>query len=237
MSIKAFTTMSGSFEIHGRIHLPAHYPAPGIICSHGLFSGKDSTKFISLSQQLAEQGFVVIRYDHRGCGESQGRIKSSTLTSRLEDLQAIYTFVSQQPAYIDGRLGLMGSSLGGLVSLWGAATNQAYHAVVTWATPWQIRRPRIQTAASGLMTLDDTFFTDLKQYRTCRILCELRRCLILHGGNDEVVPVAQAYHIYKNLAEPKSIEVFPDADHRFSNPNHRLQAIEHTAAFLRQHLM
>lgn len=237
MRVEAFTAMSDGLEIHGRMHLPDNYPAPCVICSHGLFSSKDSAKFIAMAQHLSDQGFLAIRYDHRGCGDSQGRLGSTTLTSRLADLAAVYAFARRQTAYANGRFGLMGSSMGGLVSLWAAAKNQAYRAIVTWATPWQIRKSPVKAATSDGVVLDDAFFADLEQYRLDQVLKGVQRCLVVHGRDDELVPVFHAQRIYQSLAEPKCIEVFPEADHRFSNPEHRRNAIVRTAAFLRQYLM
>ena len=237
MHVEAFTALSNGFEIHGRIHLPDHCPAPGVICSHGLFSSKDSVKFIAVAQHLAERGFVAIRYDHRGCGDSQGRIENTTLSNRLEDLQAVNAFVREQTQYVDGRMGLMGSSMGGLVSLWEAAKHRGYHAVVAWSTPMQIRTSPQKMRSAGLNALDDAFFADLKQYPLIDVLGVFKCCIIVHGSSDELVPVVQAYRLYQNLGEPKRLEILPGADHRFSHPEHRRQAIEQSAGFFHQYLM
>ena len=236
MRIEAFRTVSNGFEIHGRVHLPVHCPAPAVICSHGLFSSKDSPKFIAMARHLAERGLVAVRYDHCGCGDSQGRIGDTTLSSRLVDLQAVYAYVSRQSAWVDGPMGLMGSSMGGLVSLWATATSGAFRATVAWATPWQISKPS-KNSTAGLTVLDDAFFKDFRQYRLDRVLGGLRRCMIVHGRDDKLVPVTHAHRIYQQLATPKCLRILPGADHRFSNALHRQNAIRYTTAFLWQNLM
>ncbi|WP_373498015.1 alpha/beta hydrolase family protein [Desulfococcus sp.] len=236
MRVEAFRVVSNGFEIDGRVHLPAHCPAAGVICSHGLFSSKDSPKFIAMARHLAEQGLVAIRYDHRGCGDSQGRFADTTLSSRLDDLQAVYAFVSRQSAWVEGHMGFMGSSMGGLVSLWAMATGCNIRAAVAWATPWQISKPS-KNSAAGLKVLGEAFFKDLRQYRLDRILGDLRGCMIVHGRDDKLVPVTHAYRIYQRLATPRCLRILHGADHRFSNPLHRKRAIRYTTAFLRQNLM
>jgi len=237
MRDEAFSVVSDNAEIHGRVHLPLHCPAPGVICSHGLFSSKDSPKFIDMARHLAERGMVAVRYDHRGCGDSEGRIEETTLSGRLADLQAVYAFVSRQSAWVEGPMGLMGSSMGGLVSLWAAASGGTFRAIVVWATPWQISKPSQQSTAAGLTVLNGAFFKDLQQYRLDRVLGGVQRCMIVHGRNDELVPVTHAHRIYQQLGIPKSLKILPGADHRFSNPLHRERAVRYTTAFLRRNLM
>jgi alpha-beta hydrolase superfamily lysophospholipase len=236
-TIETFTTISGGVEIHGCIHLPVKHPAPAIICSHGLFSDKDGSKFVALTQHLAEKGFVAVRYDHRGCGQSQGRLSDTTLTGRCADLAAVSDFMRRQTHYVNDRIGLMGSSMGGLVSLWEAVRNPIYHAVVTWATPWEISRPRNEQGKIGPIVLGDTFYTDLKQYRPAKLMKAIRRCMIVHGSADELVPLTHAHTFYRHLGEPKTIKVLDGADHRFSHRDHRRQAMNYTANFFEYHLM
>ncbi|GAB6909049.1 conserved hypothetical protein [Desulfosarcina cetonica] len=232
-----FTTMSDGLKIHGRIHLPAMLPAPAIICSHGLLSNKDGTKFMALAQHLASCGFVVVRYDHRGCGQSQGDLSETTLTNRRADLAAVSGFLRQTSYVNNTRIGLMGSSMGGLVSLWEASESSIYHAVVTWATPYEIRRSRNHQTKIGPVVLGDAFYNDLRRYAPLSKLKTIQRCMILHGTADERVSLTHAYQLYKNIGKPKTIKVFDGADHRFTNSEHRQQAIHYTANFFHHHLM
>ena len=230
-NIKRFTTLSDGLEIHGRIHLPVRYPAPAIICSHGLFSDKSGSKFVALTKHLADKGFVAVRYDHRGCGQSQGLLSETTLSGRCTDLTAVSEFIRRQTQYVNDRIGLMGSSMGGLVSLWEAVRNRIYHAVVTWATPWPIRRPQNKKTKTGPIFLGDAFYADLKQYRSLTLLTAIQRCLIIHGSADKLVPLTHAYYLYRHLGKMKTIKVLDGADHRFSNPEDRRTAIHYTVNF------
>ncbi len=235
LSIEEFSTYSKGIEISGVIHWPAQLPAPCIICSHGLFSSKASSKFVAVAEHLAANGFVAVRYDHRGCGESQGRIENTTVSGRIQDLEAVYHYACQQPT-INGTFGLMGSSMGGYISFFMAAKHSVFSALVVWATPFEIRRPSKNRQASDLAVLKNKFYTDLTHYRLDDILNTLDRCLILHGQKDELVPVEHANKIYQRLREPKKIDIIAGADHRFSDNHHRQQAIERTVTFFRQYL-
>ena len=235
MLIEEFTTFSKGFEICGAIHWPAQLPAPCIICSHGLFSSKDSSKFVAVAEHLAANGFVAIRYDHRGCGESQGQIEKTTVTGRIQDLEAVYHYACHQPD-INGTFGLMGSSMGGYISLFMSERYSVFSGLAVWATPFEIGRPSKNRKTSDLSVLKNDFYTDLIKYRLGNILNSLNRCLVLHGQKDELVPVEHAYNIYQRLKEPKTLDIIPGADHRFSDNHRRQQAIERTATFFRKYL-
>ena len=235
LSVEEFITSSEGVEISGVIHWPAQLPAPCIICSHGLFSSKASSKFVAVAEHLAASGFVAVRYDHRGCGESQGKIENTTVGGRIQDLEAVYHYTRQQP-HINDTFALMGSSMGGYISLFMAAKHSVFSALVVWATPFEIRRPSKNRTATDMPILKNEFYNDLIHYRLGDILHNLNHCLILHGQKDELVPVEHAHKIYQRLREPKTIDIVPEADHRFSDDRHRRQAIERTVAYFQQHL-
>jgi dienelactone hydrolase len=235
MDTEAFSTHSAGYEIKGVIHWPRQSRAPCVICSHGLFSGKDSPKFIAMTEHLAQEGFAAIRYDHRGCGESRGRIEDTTVSGRLADLAAVYDFARLQPR-VDGNIGLMGSSMGGYISLLTAAGNPALKPVVIWATPYQLTRKSKDTGENPYSPLDSGFFEDLAHYHLRDVLNRVSHCLVVHGQNDELVPVWHATKIHELLAQPKALEIFAAADHRFSDPHLRDEAIRCSAEFFKRYL-
>ena len=230
MKIEAFTTQSEGFKIQGVLHIPDYCPAPCVICSHGLFSSKESAKFIAIANYLAARGFAAIRYDHRGCGESEGKIENTTVTSRLKDLETVYGF-AQQHECVNGNFGLLGSSMGGFISLFAAARHSFFKALAIWATPIHISRPKKASKASEHPDLNSCFYDDLNQYQLIEELGRVKRCMVLHGQNDELVPVRHAEQIYAQLAEPKVLHIFQGADHRFSQESDRNRAMRLSADF------
>ncbi len=108
-----------------------------MIASHGLLSSKDSEKYIALGERLSREGFAMLRFDFRGIGESEGRIEDDTVSRRIVDLGSAIDFVKSRPG-LGNRIGLVGSSLGGYVSLIKASMDKEIRAVVTWATPFHL---------------------------------------------------------------------------------------------------
>jgi dipeptidyl aminopeptidase/acylaminoacyl peptidase len=229
-----------SFSSHGQavvgsLHLPDTEKSPCVIVSHGLFSNKDSEKYISLGDRFPRKGIALFRFDFRGCGQSGGKISESTVSDRLEDLNMAIGFVRSHPR-VGPRIGLMGSSLGGYISLIKAAGDEDIRAVVTWATPFTLVGLEEKKGEGELGSLGDDFFQDIKVHHLTSALGKVVNCLVIHGARDELVPVEQARMIYEYLNEPKKMEIIEGGDHRLTHPDHREKAIETTMRWFERYL-
>ena len=228
--------MIHGFTLHGFIHLPDQIPAPCVICCHGLFSSMASPKFESMAEKLAARGMVAIRFDHRGCGISDGNIEATTVSSRIEDLEAVYRYARQLPL-VNGTFGLFGSSMGGYISLFTAARHRTFSALAVWSTPLKIdKRKKAVNGLDDYPLLDDGFYADLKRHRLIGHLAGVTTCLVLHGQRDELVPLWHALKIYRHLGAPKMLEIIPKADHRFMDADIRRKAMRRSVDFLHSQL-
>nr|HID60073.1 alpha/beta fold hydrolase [Desulfobacterales bacterium] len=236
MKVESFTTTIEGENIQGVIHFPEQDTAPCVICSHGLFSSKESPKFIAIAEDLAREGFIAIRYDHRGCGESDGRIEDTTVSGRLKDLKAVCAFARTHPR-VNGDIGLLGSSMGGFISLITAARDPSLKALSVWATPYTLRRVRSDIEEEPYPHLSDGFYEDLARHRLLDLLGRIKQCLVLHGENDELVPLWHAEKIYELMDEPKRLEIFPGGDHRFTRESDRKRAIQLSAEWFKKYLI
>ena len=229
-----------SFSSHGQavvgsLHLPDIEKSPCVIVSHGLFSNKDSEKYISLGDRFPRKGIALLRFDFRGCGQSKGKISGSTISDRLEDLNMAIGFVRSHPR-VGPRIGLMGSSLGGYISLIKTAGEDDIRAVVTWATPFSLLGLEGKRGQGEMVFLGEEFFHDIKTHDLTPILGKMANCLVIHGDRDELVPVEQARIIYEYLNEPKKMEIIEGGDHRLTHPDHREKAIETTLQWFERYL-
>ena len=69
-------------------------------------------RWIKIAQSLIENNFSVLRFDFSGCGESEGG--KITVENEVDDLKSAINFIQEKGF---SRIGLIGESLGGLVSL------------------------------------------------------------------------------------------------------------------------
>ena len=84
-----------------------------LLC-HGFLSNKNSTTNKTLTRALTEQGIATFRFDFFGQGESEGPFKDITVTIALGQALAALDLLAAK-GY--ARVGLVGSSFGGLIAL------------------------------------------------------------------------------------------------------------------------
>ncbi len=228
-------TWSHGERVDGILHHPGPGTWPCVIAAHGLFSAKASDKFLLLAARLSEAGFACFRFDFRGCGESGGELKDTTVAGRIDDLKAVLASLRNHDA-LDGSFFLVGSSLGGYVSLCLAAEQPEVKATAVWATPAHLRDLERRKEALQAYGLGEPFFHELAQGCLVEAPAGISRCLIIHGERDELVPVSHARALYQRAKEPKALEIFRGADHRLTDLEHREEAVRLTAAWFKRHL-
>ena len=84
---------------------------------------------------LADAGFMVLRYDKRGIGQSGGRPESAALTDYAEDVRAAVKVLENRKDVDPKRIAVVGHSEGGLVALIAASKEKRIGAVALIATP------------------------------------------------------------------------------------------------------
>jgi dipeptidyl aminopeptidase/acylaminoacyl peptidase len=226
------------YRLHGTLHLPAAGNAPVVIGCHGLLSSGDSPKQIALAGACTAAGIAYFRFDHRGCGRSEGLFTEATsLEGRIRDLLAALEALRQLGDLRPKRTGLFGSSFGGSVVLSAAPLINPL-AVVTVAAPIRsrdIRKPYTNRESDekwiASMNPDDLFF-DISQ----RIsgVCEL---LVFHGDADMIVPFTNCEEIYETASRPKEFIRLENGDHPMSDPDHQRLFMEKTTAWFRERLL
>ena len=225
MRIETVSFQSEGQKISGVLHLPDVWSRACVIASHGLLSSKNSEKYIALGERLSREGFAMLRFDFRGIGESEGRIEDDTVSRRVVDLSSAINFVKSRNS-LGNRIGLVGSSLGGYISLIKASMDKEIRAIVIWATPFHLDDLKSNKGAEGYSLPAEAFFKDLPKHRLLPLLSKVSNCMVIHGENDELVPVGQAWEIFHSLGGPKEIHIIEGADHRLTDPGHRQRAMD-----------
>ena len=216
------------------LHLPNEPHPACVIVSHGLFSSKESPKLIAVGEHFSAHGMAVLRYDHRGCGQSEGNMADTTVAARLADLRCMVDLAANHPC-LGGSMGLLGSSMGGFISLFYMGQDPRIRALALWSTPAFLRQPeRDAPPGSGLQRA--AFLADARDYDARRLAPSVDTCLVLHGGADDLVPPFHARLLHQAVHPPKHLEVFPDADHKFSAANTRERATQLSFQWFRDHL-
>ncbi|MEJ5375766.1 MAG: alpha/beta fold hydrolase [bacterium] len=231
-----FQVMAGGQPLAVVLQTPQGWPeVPCVVLCHGLLSSMESPKFKALAEALNQEGLAALLLDFRGCGKSGGSLKESTVSARVEDLSTATRFLAQSLEH-KGPLGLMGSSMGGFVALLYAGMGKAVAAISVWAAPFdplelEDLRTHPQTAQLG-----NSFFQDLRSHDLSKIKGKIKNLLVIHGEKDELIPISHAKRIYQLGCAPRQMYLIAQADHRFTHPAHRQEAISLTVKWFLRHM-
>jgi alpha-beta hydrolase superfamily lysophospholipase len=233
MSEEPFRVISDGLAISGILRRPGVHSWPLVVLCHGLLSHKSSAKYLEIVRVLGEAGMGTVRFDFRGCGESEGVTAESTVSGRWRDLQKVIAWAGELPGF-NGRLALLGSSLGGYLALLEASRNPLVRAVSVWATPSHLGG--LEQRLLAARSVSPSFLEDLRGQKLLSHIDKVQRVLILHGEQDELLASSHAKAIFATVKDPKSLHLFPATDHRFTQVESRRQAVSLSREWFRRFL-
>ena len=125
--------------IAGRKPTPVRLPAI-VLLSGSTPSDRDEIVagipiFAQLANALADAGYLVVRYDERGMGQSGGRAESATFEEFATDARAVFTYLGKRKDVDPKRISVIGYGEGGWVALIVAAREQRLAALALIAAP------------------------------------------------------------------------------------------------------
>jgi dipeptidyl aminopeptidase/acylaminoacyl peptidase len=207
---------------------------PLVVNVHGGPSSASSPRWPSRwTGVLPTQGYFVLLPNPRGsygqgAAFTQGNVKDFGHGDLRDILKGVDAAVAAAP--IDpARVGMVGWSYGGFMSMWAVTQTQRFKAAVAGAgiASWQSyygqnRIDRWMLPFFGASVYDDpavyaksspiTFIKDVKT-----------PTLVLHGDRDSEVPTPQGYefwHALKTLGVPTQLVVYENEGHAISQPAH-----------------
>jgi predicted alpha/beta-fold hydrolase len=220
--------LSDDLKLKGVLTTPESNSWPLVILCHGFLSHKDSSKYRQLAQIFAQESIATVRFDFRGCGESGGLLAESSISRRWRDLQRVIAMGLELNGF-DGRLALLGSSLGGYLALLEASRNSQVRCVAAWSTPSHLHDLAKRLPEVTPVEMSPECYEDLLTMELLSRLENVQRVLI-------VLPSEHGFRLYEVLDEPKSLHMLEKADHRFSAPESREEASRVTMEWFKRFL-
>jgi len=119
--IKPVSFYSEGVRLAGDLFMPDDQ-APGekragIVLCHG-YTGVRNLYLPDNARVLTQAGYIVLNFDYKGWGDSDGPKTRLAPYSRVADVQAALTFLAAQAEVETSRLGLYGTSYGGATVVW-----------------------------------------------------------------------------------------------------------------------
>ena len=220
------------------VHLNDDHPTLLIYC-HGFLSGKNYLHIQRWAEMLSDD-LDVIAFDFRGHGESGG---ATTFGDKeLLDVAAVMDYAMR---FGYQRIVLMGSSMGGAVSIRYAADDARVNAVVTLGAFAHGQFRAMAMGGLGLLKIPlsravmrHAYATRIERaqppYAPRDFVSKIspRPLLIVHGEYDALIPLSHARELYENAREPKQLYVIPRGPHDVENLNAKTKA--HILEWLRE---
>jgi len=126
---------SAGLKLSAVMHLPeGHQPGqkhPAIIVVHGFGANKDAGNVTVPASLYAQWGYIALRVDMRGCGESEGTPGHVLCLDQVEDVRNAISYLAQRPEVMADRIALSGTSFGGAVVLYTAGVDTRVAAVIS----------------------------------------------------------------------------------------------------------
>lgn len=227
--------MTGEIPIHiknarglmlsGILHLPrGEGKCPAIIHLHGFTGYKEEENSVELARELTKQGFIVLRFDASGDGESEGTLTDDyRITNYLQDIDAIYDFIRQHPRVDKNRIGVWGHSMGAMLAIIWGSKHPEIKAVCSVSAPIEMGTTdwlaqfmgkwkrngwftKISTSGRGTKKIPWAFAQDAQKYKTLDYVGNVRSPLmVILGLAEDTVPPEHTRAIYKKANQPKEL--------------------------------
>ncbi len=203
-----------------------------LLC-HGFLSNKNSTTNKTLTRALTEQGIATFRFDFFGQGESEGPFKDITLAIALGQALAALDLLATRGYK---RIGLMGSSFGGLIAILTASRKPELACLglkcpvadfaetlrlefgeagmARWKSHHEI--PDV-TGGPKPVPMHYGLYESCQAYDAYKAAADIKiPTLIVQGEKDELVPLHQSGRLMEALQGKRQLEIIRGADHAFT---------------------
>jgi dipeptidyl aminopeptidase/acylaminoacyl peptidase len=134
MASKSVSFYSEGTRLSGDLFLPDDLRTgeqrAGIVLCHG-YTGVRNLYLPDIAAEMNRAGYVVLTFDYKGWGDSDGPRSRLAPHGRVLDSQAALTFLGAQSMVDPNRLGIYGTSYGGATVVWTAAVDQRVKCMVS----------------------------------------------------------------------------------------------------------
>jgi dipeptidyl aminopeptidase/acylaminoacyl peptidase len=218
---------------------------PFVIMLHGFKGYKEEPTYSELAKMLLEKGIGSIRFDATGFGESEGTIDDEyRFSNYLNDTERVYNWLKNQKIVNNQRIGLMGHSVGAMMTIVFASKNKDVKSLVAvspadifatrddfggklklWKKQGYLKVNSSQ-AVGGYVKVPYKYVEDIQNYDIREYVQKVNiPKLFILGLKDKTVIPDQTRDIYKAALRPKKLIEIKDMDHFYKNNSKVLEKV------------
>ena len=231
MMEKLFFKNSKGNRLCGILSKPSYAKEKIVILCHGFSSSKDSRTNVELEKIFNAHGLATFRFDFYGHGESEGKFEEVTLSEAAHDIERAFSFLQKRGFR---EISLVGSSFGGAAAVL-TASRTAIRALALKSPVFDYKKKTVvqkgkqfvqQWKKEGYVDYDSghlgrklkigySFFDDFGNYDLFKVSRHIRvPVIIVHGDNDDVVPVEQSIAAAKSFLDCR-LEILKGVNHDY----------------------
>lgn len=199
---------------------------PTIVFNRGSYTRDDSApEYLTTFHRFATDGFVVLAPMYRGSEGAPGRDEMGG--ADLNDLMQVAALAGELPVVDPSKLYLLGESRGGMMVLQAIRDGFPALAAAVFGAPTDFKS-LIESSPEQYEPVADQLWPDWRE--SPNAVLERRSAvawagkldlplLIMHGGNDQSVPVAQSLALaerLQSLGKPYELHVLAYQNHQLS---------------------
>jgi len=245
---------SDKYRVQGYLLYPSNFDPskkyPLVVAVHG---GPSSAHVPSWPQRwaavLPARGYFVLLPNPRGSyGSGEAFTQANVGDFGYGDLRDIEAGVvaAEKAAPIDpNRVGIVGWSYGGYMTMWAVTQSKTFRAAVAGAgiANWQSYYGQNRIDQWMLPFFGASVYDKPEAYARSSPIAYIRSVktptLVLHGDRDSEVPTPQGYefwHALKALGVPTELVIYPDEGHAIAKPEHQRDIEERVLAWFDRYL-
>jgi hypothetical protein len=245
---------SGQLKISGVVEFPDGMKRgerrAAVLVLHGFGSNKDSPMVRTVTRMFTSLGYVALRFDMRGCGESEGERGRVICLEQVADTKSAFDFLCTTD-YADARVAACISSGG-----WGHGEKkfrkqhaspeawQRFSAMMEEGRRRSARGERMMVprydivpirpglrgnlAPGSILEFPFEVVESMYAFTANEVVGKIapRPLLLLHPADDSVTPTEQSIDLFAHAGQPTDLHLFAEVDHfLFSDDNPMVQAV------------
>jgi putative redox protein len=226
-------------KLAGTLHYPEGLSKKGVILGHCFTCSRHTRILIETCRELAKAGFLALRFDFSGNGQSEGDFIESGYSKHIGEMKTAMKFLAENGV---SWIGLAGHSMGAAIAVLTCAEMQEVKAVCAMSGRLSGLNLRVFFTKSQIEELEQTgkisfvsrgrslviskkFIADANRYDIPKQIEALRSpLLIVHGEKDEIIPLKEAHKASKIKPSGITLAVISGADHMLGEEAHRRNA-------------
>ena len=212
-----------------------------VVIGHGVTGNKDRPFVVALADALSRDGIPTMRISFSGNGDSEGRFEDSTISKEVEDLSCVMDVLD------DWYVIYVGHSMGGAVGVLRASRDTRITSLISLAG--MVHTETFAQTEFGEVTpdkgnmwdepscpLSQTYMDDMKGIGTVATRASSIEVpwLLVHGTEDDVVPIQDSLDILEQANEPTRLIQIEGSDHIFSK--HTPEMIKIVTGWIREQI-